>query len=70
MKGYQIRKEIGKGNFGRTYLGFRSGTTGSGEDGTYAIKLALDTKMLHAVIHFFLFFSFLFFFSFSFFICF
>ena len=48
-KGYQIRKQIGEGSFGKTYLGIRREGTGSGAEEAYAIKLALDNAMLHAV---------------------
>lgn len=48
-KGYQIRKKIGDGSFGITYLGIRRERAGPGDDGSCAIKLALDNKMLHQV---------------------
>ena len=47
-RGYQIRKQIGEGSFGRTYLGIRREGTGSGSEEAYAIKLALDNATLHA----------------------
>lgn len=48
-KGYQVKKKIGEGSFGMTFLGIRTKKLGPEDDGTCAIKLALDTDMLHDV---------------------
>lgn len=49
QRGYQIKKELGGGSFGKTYLAFSKTKTDPSDDGRRAIKLALASGILRDV---------------------